>query len=109
MPYDHGLAERLDPIATEHGLAEKRMFGGVGWLLNGNMCFGVYKDWLMLRVGEENAARLLESAHIKVMDITGKPMKGWLMVAPEGYADDDDIARLTRLAIIFAGHLPAKD
>jgi hypothetical protein len=110
MPYDIGLGERLEEImlGRPHA-AQKKMFGGIGWLVNGNMCVGVYKDFLIARVGEEVAAKLGRDPHVKAMDITGKPMKGWLMVAPDGYEDDADLRRYTDTAFAFASALPAKD
>lgn len=85
------------------------MFGGLGWPLSGNMCLGIYKDKLILRVGEDTAAKLLKEKHIKIMDITGKPMKGWLLGAPDGYADDADLTRLTKIAMAFVKTLPPKE
>jgi hypothetical protein len=84
------------------------MFGGIGWLLNGNMCVGVYKDWLITRVGESAGTKLLKEKHVKPMDITGKPMKGWAMIAPEGVAEDADLQWHTELAIAFVKTLPRK-
>jgi len=110
MPYDPGLAERLEGVAASRpGMAEKKMFGGIGWLLNGNMCAGVYKDFLIVRVGEEKAAALLKGKHVKPMDITGKPMKGWLMVAPKGYEEDSALKRYVKAAIGYVEKLPAKE
>ena len=109
MPFDAGLARRLaDILEGRAGLEQKKMFGGIGWMLNGNMCVGIYKDFLITRIGEVAAAKLFEQAHVKPMDITGKPMKGWAMVAPEGVAEDDDLRRHTELAIRFVGTLPSK-
>lgn len=108
MPYDSGLAERLaDIIGGRPGMEEKKMFGGIGWLLNGNMCVGVYKDWLIIRAGED-AAALVREKHVQHMDITGKPMKGWAMVAPKGYEDDKALKRFVGLAVKFASSLPSK-
>jgi TfoX/Sxy family transcriptional regulator of competence genes len=109
MPYDPGMAGRLDDIlGGRPGFEQKKMFGGVGWLLNGNMCVGVYKDFLIVRVGEDEARSLLDEPHVRPMDITGKPMKGWAMVEAEGIAEDADLLRHAELAIRFAGTLPAK-
>lgn len=109
MPYDSGLAERLfDIVGGRSGFEEKKMFGGIGWLLNGNMCVGVYKDWLIIRVGEKTAAGIFKKKHVKPMDITGKPMKGWAMVAPEGYEADDELKKFIDLAVNFVKTLPAK-
>lgn len=109
MPYDLGLATRLEDILSGRaGFQQKKMFGGIGWMLNGNMCVGVYKEWLITRVGEDAAKKQLKERHVKPMDITGKPMKGWTMVAPEGVAEDEDLQRHTELAIAFVSDLPAK-
>ena len=109
MPYDPGLNLRLEELLEDRaGFQQKKMFGGIGWMLNGNMCVGVYKDWLITRVGEDAAKELLKEKHVKPMDITGKPMKGWTMVAPEGVAEDADLQRHTELAVAFVNTLPAK-
>ena len=109
MPYDSGLARRLEDILEGRpGFQQKKMFGGIGWLLNGNMCVGVYKEFLITRIGEEQAAKLFGESHVKPMDITGKPMKGWAMVAPGGVAEDADLQRHTGLAIDYVMTLPAK-
>ena len=90
MPFDRGLAERLEEIIEcRAGFEQKKMFGGIGWMLNGNMCVGIYKDWLITRIGEAAAAKMFKEKHVKPMDITGKPMKGWAMVAPEGVTPVD--------------------
>jgi TfoX/Sxy family transcriptional regulator of competence genes len=109
MPYDRGLARRLEDIlGGRPGLQQKAMFGGIGWMLNGNMCVGVYKDFLITRIGEAAAAALIGEPHVKPMDITGKPMKGWAMIAPDGVAEDEDLLRHAELAIRFVATLPAK-
>jgi hypothetical protein len=87
MPYDLGLAVRLeDVLGGRPGFEQKKMFGGIGWMLNGNMCVGVYKEWLIARVGESAGTELFKEEYAKPMNITGKPMKGWAMIAPEGVA-----------------------
>ncbi|WP_434111347.1 TfoX/Sxy family protein [Methylocaldum sp. GT1TLB] len=109
MPYDPELAERLAYLlAGRDGMQETKMFGGVGWLLSGNMCIGAYKEYLVLRVGTETADRLLKMRHVKPMDITGKPMKGWVMVAPAGYVDEEALAGFIENAFDFVSILPPK-
>ena len=109
MPYDPGLAARLaDLLASRNGMQQKKMFGGIGWLLNGNMCVGVYKEFLILRVGAEIADKLLKRPYIRPMDITGKPMKGWTMVAPKGYEEKIQLRSLIDSAIRFVSTLPPK-
>ena len=110
MAFDPGLAERLEAMCGGHpGMQQKRMFGGIGWLLNGNMCVGVYKHYLIARVGDEAAVPLLSRPHVKPMDITGRPMRGWVMIAPEGYEDDADLQAVATAAIRHASSLPVKD
>ena len=109
MPFDPGLAERLaEFLASRRGFQEKKMFGGIGWMLNGNMCVGVYKDWLIIRVGEGAMPKLLKEKNVKPMDITGKPMKGWAMAGPIATAEDRDLERYVMAAIAFVKDLPAK-
>jgi len=109
MPYDPGLADRLREILCEvPNLIETKMFGGIVYLLYGNMSVGVYKDLLILRVGEIGARALLKEAHVRAMDITGRPMKGWVMVAPEGIEDDDMLCRYLHLSLDFVEKLPPK-
>ena len=109
MPFDEGLAERLEAVlGSRPDCRETRMFGGFGYLLQGNMCVGIYKDFLIVRVGPEIAQKLLQTPHVSPMDITGKPMKGWAKVAPEGTAEDEDLAKLCGYAVDFVATLPAK-
>ena len=84
------------------------MFGGIGWMLNGNMCVGIYKEWLIIRVGVDVAEQVLKEPYAKPMDITGKAMKGWAMIFPEGIEDDSELNRYVNLAIAFVTSLPAK-
>ena len=109
MPYDLRLAERLETVLKgRRGFEQKRMFGGIGWMLNGNMCVGIYKDWLITRVGQVAGAKISKEKHAKPMDITGKPMKGWVMIHPKGVESDDNLRRHTDLAIEFVTTLPHK-
>ena len=76
--------------------------------MNGNMCVGVHKDSLVVRAGEREAAPLLARAHVRPMDITGKPMKGWVMVEPEGVEDDEQLAGWIERVTKFVKTLPKK-
>lgn len=110
MPFDPGLAARLDELlAGQPGFSPKKMFGGIGWLINGHMCVGIYKDWLIARVGPAADAELLKQPHVKVMDITGRPMKGWVMVAPDGIASDRALKAFITRSVDFVAALPAKE
>ena len=109
MPFNHSLASRIrDVLAHKHGIEEKKMFGGVGFLLHGNMLVGVWKDWLIARLGPEEAEAALREPHIKEFDITGKVMKGWVMVELEGCDDDNQLSHWIEQALQFVKMLPAK-
>lgn len=89
MAYDEGLAERLRGVfEDERGTSEKNMFGGVCFMVDGKMCVGIVKDELMVRVGPEKHAAALAQPHARPMDFSGKPMKGFVYVAPDGFESD---------------------
>ena len=109
MPYDEPLAERIQAlIGKRRGVTEKRMFGGLAFMLNGNMCCGVMKDRIMLRLGPEGVKAALKQPHTEPMDFTGKPMKSMVYVRPEGYESDAGLAQWVETAVRFAKTLPAK-
>ena len=109
MAYAENLALRVRAAIGEFpGLKEKKMFGGVGYLLNGNMACGVLNEYLIVRVGVEAYQQALHQPHTKVFDTTGRPMKGWVMVAPEGYADDASLNAWLQQGLNFAAVLPPK-
>lgn len=109
MPYDHALAERMRPLLLPRaGLTEKSMFGGIAFLVHGNMCCGIWKDLLVIRVSPEEATEALLKPYVRVMDITGKPMKGWLFVEPAGYKEMKDLFAWVEQAHAFASALPQK-
>ena len=85
------------------------MFGGVGFLLHGNMLVGVWKDSLVVRLGPGEGEEALREPHVKEFDITGRPMKGWVLVGPGGVEDDDQLAGWIERAAKFGRTLPAKD
>jgi hypothetical protein len=109
MASDPKLVARLDAVlAHRRGITQRRMFGGVAYTLNGNICVGVYEDRLIARVGELRARTLLERAHVRPMDITGKPMKGWIMVGPDGLKRAADLVRYVDAAREFVAALTPK-
>jgi TfoX/Sxy family transcriptional regulator of competence genes len=110
MAYDEGLAERIRSLLDEEpGLSEKRMFGGVAFLVRGHMGVGIVQDKLMIRVGPESYDRVLRERHARQMDFTGRPMKGFVYVVPEGYESDADLRRWVDLGVGYAQSLPAKE
>ena len=109
MAYDEPLVERVRRALGESvNLAEINMFGGIAFMLDGHMCCGVLKDELVLRLGTEGAATARSQPHVRAMDFTGRPMKGYAMVEPQGCATDADVRRWTDLAAGFVAALPPK-
>jgi TfoX/Sxy family transcriptional regulator of competence genes len=110
VAFDEQLAERVRALLdTRVDLDERRMFGGIAFLVGGNMCCGVNKDDLVVRLDPDEAAELLGSeSEARPMDITGRPMRGWLFVAPEATAEDADLEAWVRRAEAFASGLPPK-
>lgn len=90
------------------GISEKNMFGGIAFLVHGNMCCGIWKDLLVIRLSVEAATVELKKPHVRVMDITGRPMKGWLFVEPAGFKKDADLFLWVEKAFSFASSLPPK-
>ena len=109
MAIDENLAARIRKNLTrKKGIEEKKMFGGIGFLLNGNMLVGVWKDSLIVRLGGDQREEALLEPHVKPFDITGKAMKGWAMVTPEGIEDDDQLKGWIQRAVKFVGMLAGK-
>jgi hypothetical protein len=106
MAYSESLDSKIAQL-TPRGAVRKKMFGGTCYTLKGNMVCGVYKDFLILRLGEKQAAEALKQAEVKPLDITGKPMKGWVMIA-ESILTDETLAFWVEKAHTFAKSLPAK-
>ena len=108
MAYDLKLAERIRSELNGMPFVEKKMFGGVGLLLNGNLACGVHKDDLIVRVDPEKHTALLKKPHAKPFDLTGKPMKGWLLVETDGVKTDKQLSAWVKEGVEFAVTLPPK-
>jgi TfoX/Sxy family transcriptional regulator of competence genes len=109
MAYDEGLATRVRELLGDRpGLVEKQMFGGLAFLVYGNMACGVRGDDLIVRVAADDAETALDEPGTRRFDLTGRPMKGWLLVAADGYAEDEDLRRWVDRGLAFAGSLPPK-
>ena len=109
MAFDESLVGGIrDALAHKRNIEEKKMFGGVGFLLNGNMLVGVWKDSLIVRVGPDAYEEALLEPHVKEFDITGRPMKGWVLVEPTGVEDDNQLKVWIQHAMNFVGMLPGK-
>jgi TfoX/Sxy family transcriptional regulator of competence genes len=109
MSYDEDLELRIRGVLSgmPH-LIDKKMFGGIGFLVKGNMACGVHKDALIVRVGPERYEQALDRLYTRPFDITGRPMKGWVMVESEGYKSDEDLQGWVQQGIDFALTLTPK-
>jgi hypothetical protein len=109
VAYDEGLAIRLlDILGEEDGLAEKKMFGGLAVLLGGNMAAGVYGDDLLVRTDPGQQDMLLAEPGTRPFDMTGRPMKGWIVVDASMCAEDEDLRRWVSRGVAYARRLPPK-
>jgi hypothetical protein len=110
MAYDQDLAHRIrEQLADEHGVTEKAMFGGLAFLLRGNMAVGISSSGeLMVRVGPEASDDALARPHTRLFDMTGRPMKGWILLAPQGIKTRRQLGAWIVRGVAFAGALPPK-
>ena len=109
MAYDERLAERVrDALALREELTERKMFGGIAFMLAGNMACGVLEDELIVRVGPEESDRALAEPNTRAFDFTGRPMRGFVVIAPQGTDSDEQLAEWVDAGADFAASLPAK-
>ena len=109
MPYEEKLVERVRGVLKgTRNVTERKMFGGLTFMLQGNMCCGVASDRLMVRVGAEKYDEALGQKHAQLMDFTGRPMKGMVFVEPAGLASTKDLEAWVQRGVDFALSLPAK-
>ena len=109
MAYDEHLAERvLDILGAEPTLVQKKMFGGVAVMLQGNLACGVLRSDLMVRVGKDEYEAALARPHARPMDFTGRPMRGWVVVGPEATDDDASLEDWVATGAAYALSLPPK-
>lgn len=109
MAYDEDLAQRIREVMVDlTGYEEKKMFGGVGFMLQGNMACGVHKDDLIVRLGPDKYEEALEEPFVRPFDLTGRPMKGWVYISPDGVESDHDLKRWVQRGVDFALTLPPK-
>jgi TfoX/Sxy family transcriptional regulator of competence genes len=102
LPFDELLASRVRRVLVgKQGWVEKKMFGGIGFLWNGNMTVGVWKDMLIARVGPDEYAAALARGEVREFDITGRPMRGWVLVLPRGLESDQELRAWVGLATRF--------
>jgi TfoX/Sxy family transcriptional regulator of competence genes len=108
MPFDDQLAQRTRALLDRVDVDERRMFGGIGFLIAGNMCCGVIGEDLIVRLDPDEAAEVAGEDGARPFDFTGRPMKGWLYVGPEATGEDADLERWVRRAEAYAASLPPK-
>jgi len=109
MAYDEGLADRVrSALETADGVAERRMFGALAFLVHGNMACGVTGEGLMVRLPPEEFQRALSESGTRPMDMAGRPMKGWLLIDPEAVGEEAALTRWVARGTAFAGSLPPK-
>jgi hypothetical protein len=109
MPYSKEIEEKIEKVIHRwRQIEEKKLFGGRCYLLKGNMCFGIYKEYLIVRTGLEVAEKKLKERNVKPFDITGRPMKGWVMVGEEGWKRQGGLKNWLDLGKEYAVTLPKK-
>jgi TfoX/Sxy family transcriptional regulator of competence genes len=109
MAYDENLAARVRKLLPSSArVSEKKMFGGLCFLLHGNMCCGILKNELVLRLEPKRAEALLKKPHTRPMDFTGRAFKGFVYVEPGGLVAQTDLDRWVSMALAFARSLPKK-
>ena len=109
MAYDEKLTGRIRKVlAKRKGLSERKMFGGIAFMIQDNMCCGVNNDDLAVRVGPERYEEALAEPHARPMDFTGRPLRGFVFVGPGGYRTEKTLAKWVQQATDFVESLPAK-
>ena len=109
MAYDQSLAARIRSRIGDHpALTEREMFGGIAFMIGGNMAVGVHGDDLMVRVGKAGHAAAVARPGARIMDFTARPMVGWITVTREGFAEEADLDAWVDLGVTFAGGPPAR-
>jgi len=109
MAYDEGLAQRIrEALALVSDVVEKRMFGGLAFLIHGHMFCGIVGTELMLRVGPKQYDNILSMPYVRQMDFTGRPMKGFVFVSAKGFEEDGQLQDWIALGLKFAQGLPEK-
>lgn len=109
MAYDEGLAQRVRELLEPYrGALERKMFGGLAFMLDGNMCVGIVGDELMVRVGPDRYDEALAQPHAREMTFTGRAMRGMVYVDPDGLDDDDALAAWVQQGVDHARSLPPK-
>ena len=110
MAFDDKLASRIRRhLVKRKGVVEKKMFGGVGFLVNGNMACGVMKDEMLVRVAPDETPAIVSRPHARHFEMGGRQsQKGWILVGPKGIASDADLVKWIDVGVAYASSLPKK-
>ena len=109
MAYDEALAQRVRTVLPDvPGLTEKKMFGGIGFIVQGNMACGVNGNDLIVRMSPDAFDAAVAHPHVRLFDMTGRPMKGWIVVDSAGIKSAEDLQSWLRQGVAFAQSLPPK-
>jgi TfoX/Sxy family transcriptional regulator of competence genes len=109
MAFDEQFAERVrKEVNCKRGVVEKKMFGGLAFLVNGNMSVGIYKNELIVRMAPQDTAAALKEPGARRFNVTRRPMKGWVMVERAGVRHPASLAKWVRRGVAFASSLPKK-
>jgi TfoX/Sxy family transcriptional regulator of competence genes len=109
MAYDEALADDIRMRISAHpGVAERKMFGGIAFMIHGNMAVGVTGDELMVRVGQDAHEEAISRPGARIFDMSARPMKGWVVVSPDGFATESALDAWVRQGVSFAESLPPK-
>jgi TfoX/Sxy family transcriptional regulator of competence genes len=109
MAYEKSIEQRIDCLIIDWpNIEKKKMFGGVCYLTRGNMCFGIWQKYLIVRTDPATAQEQLQTEHVRPFDVTGKPMKGWLMVSAERWSTELTMTEWLNMGREFALTLPEK-
>ena len=109
MAFDEALADRIRPLlAGASGIVEKKMFGGLAFLVHGNMSVGVHGSELIVRIDPRHSEEALKQPGVRICDVTGRPMKGWLLVSSLALRPPEVLAGWVARGVSYARSLPAK-
>lgn len=109
MAFDEALAARIrKQLGKREGLVEKKMFGGFAFLLNGNMCCGVSRGEMIVRLDPTETEKVLKKPHVRLFEVGGRTMKGWILIDPAGLATEAALSKWVETAVEYAESLPAK-
>ncbi|MDX1415574.1 MAG: TfoX/Sxy family protein [Candidatus Promineifilaceae bacterium] len=109
MAYNESDGFRIrEALANQSAVTERKMFGGLAFMVSGHMCVGLVKENLMVRVGKEQYEEALAQPFAREMDFTGRPMKGMIFVDPDGYHSDEDLKAWVDRGLAFVTSLPPK-